>query len=260
MKLHWSPRSPFVRKVMIVAHERGLVRAHHLRAHRGGDDQAACRTDEGQSVVENTDAGARRRHGALRLARHLRISRRARRHAETVSARAQGAHDGAAPAGARRRLSGHDGGAAQRTRACAAFRGPHGEHGGAKAAVLESLEREAEALTTTPFGIGHIAIGCALSYLDFRFAERELAQGSSAPRQLARRVRGAAVGARDRSRSTIRKLHPSVGSSTILPWPSCASTRRCASAACDSGSTRSICGMTLPCAAAARQCGRSAGV
>jgi len=25
MKLHWSPRSPFVRKVMIVAHERGLA-------------------------------------------------------------------------------------------------------------------------------------------------------------------------------------------------------------------------------------------
>src|ERR1700733_2308741 len=25
MKLHWSPRSPFVRKVMIVVHERGLV-------------------------------------------------------------------------------------------------------------------------------------------------------------------------------------------------------------------------------------------
>ena len=25
MKLHWSPRSPFVRKVMIVAHELGLT-------------------------------------------------------------------------------------------------------------------------------------------------------------------------------------------------------------------------------------------
>src|SRR2546430_2074043 len=25
MKLHWSPRSPFVRKVMIVAHETGLL-------------------------------------------------------------------------------------------------------------------------------------------------------------------------------------------------------------------------------------------
>ena len=40
-----------------------------------------------------------------------------------------------------------------------------------KAAVLEAWTREAELLTTTPFGIGHIAIGCALSYLDFRFAE-----------------------------------------------------------------------------------------
>ena len=25
MKLHWSPRSPFVRKVMIVAHETGIA-------------------------------------------------------------------------------------------------------------------------------------------------------------------------------------------------------------------------------------------
>ena len=25
MKLHWSPRSPFVRKVMVAAHETGLV-------------------------------------------------------------------------------------------------------------------------------------------------------------------------------------------------------------------------------------------
>jgi glutathione S-transferase len=42
-----------------------------------------------------------------------------------------------------------------------------------KDAVLACLEREAEALTTTPFGIGHIAIGCALSYLDFRFADED---------------------------------------------------------------------------------------
>ncbi len=42
-----------------------------------------------------------------------------------------------------------------------------------KAAVLEHFEREAEALTTTPFGIGHIAIGCALSYLDFRYADED---------------------------------------------------------------------------------------
>ena len=43
MKLHWSPRSPFVRKVMIVAHELGLTDRIDLRAHRGGDHQAARR-------------------------------------------------------------------------------------------------------------------------------------------------------------------------------------------------------------------------
>ena len=37
MKLHWSPRSPFVRKVMIVAHERGIARPHRLRAYGRGD-------------------------------------------------------------------------------------------------------------------------------------------------------------------------------------------------------------------------------
>ena len=42
-----------------------------------------------------------------------------------------------------------------------------------KAAMLAHLEREAEALAATPFGIGHIAIGCALSYLDFRYADED---------------------------------------------------------------------------------------
>jgi glutathione S-transferase len=37
-------------------------------------------------------------------------------------------------------------------------------------ATLAALERIAPDLAATPFGIGHIAIGCALSYLDFRFA------------------------------------------------------------------------------------------
>lgn len=32
------------------------------------------------------------------------------------------------------------------------------------------LEKTAPALAATPFGIGHISIGCALSYLDFRFS------------------------------------------------------------------------------------------
>lgn len=39
------------------------------------------------------------------------------------------------------------------------------------AAALYALEREANDLLETPFGIAHIAIGCALGYADFRFAE-----------------------------------------------------------------------------------------
>src|SRR3954452_15665901 len=35
-------------------------------------------------------------------------------------------------------------------------------------AVLAALETEAGDLASSPFSVGHIAIGCALSYLDFR--------------------------------------------------------------------------------------------
>jgi glutathione S-transferase len=37
-------------------------------------------------------------------------------------------------------------------------------------ASLAMLEREAEALGASAFSIGHVAVGCALGYLDFRFA------------------------------------------------------------------------------------------
>jgi glutathione S-transferase len=46
-----------------------------------------------------------------------------------------------------------------------------------KAAVLNSLDQEAAALSAAPFGIGHIAIGCALSYLDFRYTDEDWRQG-----------------------------------------------------------------------------------
>jgi glutathione S-transferase len=38
-------------------------------------------------------------------------------------------------------------------------------------AVLASLEREAPALQSSAYSIGHVALGCSLSYLDFRFAD-----------------------------------------------------------------------------------------
>jgi glutathione S-transferase len=36
-------------------------------------------------------------------------------------------------------------------------------------ASLRHLDDEAQALTETPFSIGHVAVGCALGYLDYRF-------------------------------------------------------------------------------------------
>jgi glutathione S-transferase len=36
---------------------------------------------------------------------------------------------------------------------------------------LEFLEREAAELATAPFSVGHIAIGCALGYMEWRFAQ-----------------------------------------------------------------------------------------
>jgi glutathione S-transferase len=42
-----------------------------------------------------------------------------------------------------------------------------------KQAVLATLDNEAGALEASAFGIGHVAVGCALSYLDFRFADED---------------------------------------------------------------------------------------
>jgi glutathione S-transferase len=36
--------------------------------------------------------------------------------------------------------------------------------------ALEAIEREVPELERSPFGIGHITLGCALGYLDYRFA------------------------------------------------------------------------------------------
>jgi glutathione S-transferase len=39
--------------------------------------------------------------------------------------------------------------------------------------TLAYIENEIEVLEATPFGIGHIAIGCFFGYLDFRFGDIE---------------------------------------------------------------------------------------
>ena len=44
-------------------------------------------------------------------------------------------------------------------------------------ACVDALEHEADALTDDPLTIGHVAIGVALGYLDFRFDELHWREG-----------------------------------------------------------------------------------
>ncbi|HTV35209.1 MAG TPA: glutathione S-transferase N-terminal domain-containing protein [Xanthobacteraceae bacterium] len=173
MKLHWSPRSPFVRKVMVVAHERGLANRitcvrtvaatakPHAELMRDNplskiptlvlddgtvlyDSPVICEYLDGLGgepklfPVEPKDRLIALRRQALGdgFLDLLVLLRDERMRAQPSSA--------------------HLASAATR-----------------KAAILQSMEQEAEVIAAAPFGIGHVAIGCALSYLDFRYADED---------------------------------------------------------------------------------------
>jgi glutathione S-transferase len=173
MKLHWSPRSPFVRKVMIVAHEAGL--ADRLTLVR---TVAATTKPHPELMRDNPlskiptlvlDDGTvlydspviceylDRMHGGQKLF----------------------PPDGAARMTALRRQALGDGfldflllWRDERARAQ-----PSDAHLASYAAkrksTLAAIDREVDDLAGSAFSIGHIALGCALGYLDFRFAAED---------------------------------------------------------------------------------------
>jgi glutathione S-transferase len=180
MKLYWSSRSPFVRKVMVAAHEVGL--AGRIRTERVVVSAAAPNAevmavnplnkiptlvlDDGTALYDSRviceyldtlhagpklfPAGASARWTALR------------RHAlgdglmEVIVLRL--GEQGRAPA-------------MQSEKHLSAYRLKI-------TTALDCLEGEADALAGPP-GIGHIAIGCALGHLDFRFAADDWRAGRS---------------------------------------------------------------------------------
>jgi glutathione S-transferase len=173
MKLHWSPRSPFVRKVMIVAHERGV--AGRLTCVR---TVAAMTKPHAELMKDNP----------LSKIPTLVLDDGTVLYDSPVICEYLDALDGAPKLfprepGARltalRRQALGDGFldmmvALRNERERAQPSSVHMASTAArKDAVLASLEAEAADLTATPFGIGHIAIGCALSYLDFRYADED---------------------------------------------------------------------------------------
>jgi glutathione S-transferase len=173
MKLHWSPRSPFVRKVMIVAHERGLV------------DRISCVRTIAETAKPHAEL---MKDNPLSKIPTLVLDDGTVLYDSAVICEYLDALDGApqlflvepkARMAALCRQALGDGflDMLVLNRNERAREHPSKTHlestATRKTAILAHLDREAEVLAATPFSIGHIAIGCALSYLDFRYADED---------------------------------------------------------------------------------------
>jgi glutathione S-transferase len=169
MKLHWSPKSPYVRKVMICAHELGLVeRLELVRSvaamskpnERLMQDNPLSKIptlvlEDGFTLFDSAviceyldDLGG----GSLFPRQGIDKWQALRWHAfgdglldAAILWRNERERELPLPA----LIEAFD----RKARAS-----------------LAQLDDEAQALAETPFSIGHIAVGCALGYLDYRFA------------------------------------------------------------------------------------------
>lgn len=182
MKLHWSPRSPFVRKVMIVAHETGLA-----------DRIARVRS---VAVMASPNPAIMADNPLNKIPTLVLDDGSALYDSRVICEYLDGLQGGGKlfpPAGAlrfaalRRQALG-DGlmdllvlWRSERSRPVGARSQPLLDAFALKiAAALDALEKDASMLVREPFTIGHVAIGCALSYLDFRFADLNWRDGRPA--------------------------------------------------------------------------------
>jgi len=179
MKLHWSPRSPYVRKVMVVAHELGLAdRIDCVRtAAATSKPSAELMLDNPLSKIPTLVLGdgtaiydspviceyLDRLDGAQRL---FPSQLKERITALRRQALADGVMDflilwrGELARPPEQRSQAHLASYPIKLKA-----------------TLVALEKEAPDLEASAWSIGHIAIGCVLAYLDFRFAEQNWRQG-----------------------------------------------------------------------------------
>ncbi|WCR05266.1 glutathione S-transferase [Paracoccus saliphilus] len=172
MKLHWSPRSPYVRKVMIVLHETGLLDQVELSRnvvalHMSTPDPVLADNPLGKIPTLVTENGARLFDSRV-ICEHLDLragtglfpaDREARMAHLTWQALADGMTDILLLW--RTELSRETGPweavtAGWRTKVRAS---------------MARLEVEAGRMAELPFGIGHVALACALGQLDFRWSD-----------------------------------------------------------------------------------------
>lgn len=173
MTLHWSPRSPYVRKVMIVAHELGLQdRLRTVRTVVGGTTphHELMRVNPLGKIPTLELADGQVLYDSPVICEYL----------DTLHSGPKLFPSAWPERGvALRRLALGDGmldaalpWLGERFRPAERQSQAHMDLWRAKlVASVDALEREAEALRASVFSIGHVAIGVALGYLDFRFGE-----------------------------------------------------------------------------------------
>jgi glutathione S-transferase len=170
MKLHWSPKSPYVRKVMVVAHEAGLldrltlVRSVPLMLQPNEELMRDNPLSKIPTLV--LDDGTTLMDSAV-ICEYLDDLAGASLFPRTGAPRWQALRwhalgDGLLDALILWRNERERAAEAQLPVLIQAF-----EH--KTRATLALLDEEEAALTAAPFGIGQIAVACALGYLDFRF-------------------------------------------------------------------------------------------
>ncbi len=173
MKLHWSPRSPYVRKVMIVIHELGLGESIELTR------SVAVTTQLNSKIIADNPLN---KIPTLVLSdgRALYDSRVICEYLASLSATRIFFRPGDDYFETLRRQALGDG----LLDLMISWRGEDLRpqelrsqvHIRAFAAKLQhclaALEADAPALGRDPFDIGHVATGCALAYIDFRFREQ----------------------------------------------------------------------------------------
>jgi glutathione S-transferase len=172
MTLHWSPRSPYVRKVMIAAHELGLAdRLRTVRTVVGG-------TTPHRDLMRENPLG---KIPTLVLADGTVIydSPVICEYLDTLHGREKLFPDWPERLAALRRLALGDGmldialaWLGERFRPPERQSAPHMALWQDKLrCCVDALEQEADVLAAGRLTIGHIAIGNALAYLDFRFSD-----------------------------------------------------------------------------------------
>lgn len=172
MKLHWSPRSPFVRKVMIAASEVGV------EAEIGRMRNVVQQPDLNPVVMADNPLN--------KIPTMILDDGMALIDSRVICEYLDGLHEGPKlfPEGAERWRALRwqalaDGILEQQVLLRNERNRVPGEQSPAfircyrdkVIAGLDRLEKESEEIATAPYAIGHIAIGCLLAYTDFRFDE-----------------------------------------------------------------------------------------